>query len=161
VGVISMRDLFRTAMERLDFNLDKVFQSEGAPSARSSRKLVGVFSADRALRELVDKSAQLTDHLLVKALQLKDDFESLDKYFAKFEVLVIDVDGMAELGLKKFLAFAKSRARKPVIHVVFSPMLLKPQFLEPLHRLSDQRTIHLMAKPVALGLFFEQMIKEL
>ncbi len=164
IGVISMRDLFRTVMEQFDFDLDKVFSGLPAQALvppKRKNKLAGVFSSDPKFRELVDKSSKLTKHLIVKAMSLKADLENMDDYLARFEVLVVDLEDMSKVQVSKFLASVHASKTKNSIYLVFNPLTLAPEVNQMLHKLSERKEIHLLAKPMALGLFYEKFIREI
>lgn len=167
VGVISMRDLFRTVMEKFDYDFDKIFPAP-SPSAtparkpsRPKQKLVGVFSEDPSLRALVDKAAKFTGHLLVKALTLKSEFNALDDVLAKFETLFIDLDGMSVTNRAELLAQLKGLSPKRSIFIAFSPLLVDESTKLQLRKLHDNHQVHLFSKPLAFGLFFEKFLREI
>lgn len=168
IGVLSMRDLFRVAMEQVDYNVDRLLNPPSPVAAvaaktktKAKRKLVGVFSSDKNIRELIDQSARMSQHLIVKAQSLADDFEGIEEVLNRFEVLVVDLDSMPAITLSKFLARAKSLTGTPPVYVLFSPLLISDDTKMVIHKLADSRRIHLIAKPVALGLLYEKLLKRI
>jgi len=163
-----MRDLFRITMENLDYDINRVFQQPATSpalkkttSSKMKRKLVGVFSADKSLRELVDKTTKLTGHLLMKALAFKSDAETVSDHLSKFDALFIDIDEMAAVQRSRLLAEAKTLRPNNALFVVFNPMTADSDTKVLLHKLADHRQIHLLAKPLAFGLFYEKFLKKI
>jgi len=164
VGVLSMRDLFRVAMKQVDYDIGRLLNPPSplaAAKTKHKRKLVGVFSSDKNIRELIDQSARMSQHLIVKAQTLEEDFEGIEEVLNRFEVLVVDLDSMPAITLAKFLARAKSLSGTPPVYVLFSPLLLSDETKMVLHKLADSRRIHLIAKPVAIGLLYEKLLKRI
>lgn len=159
VGVVSMRDIFRIAMEKLDYDLSRI--SPPTPPGvkpRTGRKLVGVFTEDKALRELVDKTTKLTGHMLVKGLTFKTEGESILGHLEKFDALFIDLEKMSPVESAELLAQAKAIPAQKAVFIAFNPVLENENNKASLHKLSDRKQIHLFAKPIAFGLFYEKFL---
>ena len=157
VGVLSMRDLFRFAMERVDYDLSSLIPT--AQPTKATQKLVGVFSGDKSIRELVDQAAKQTEHLLVKARALPTQMTAMEDAFSRFDGLVVDIDGVAPVHIAKFLARAAKGKRG--LLVLFNPLTASVETKTVLHQLADAKRVHLLAKPLSLGLFFEKFLTHL
>lgn len=156
VGVLSMRDLFRFAMEQMEYDFSRILYPSEPTAEKVDRKMIGVFSADKNVRELIDQSMKLTRHLMVKAQGFGQDITSLE---SRFEALIVDLDGMPPLSLAKFLARARNFTSKRPVFVIFSPPNLTNETVQTLHKLYESRRIHLVAKPLSVGLFYEKVLK--
>jgi CBS domain-containing protein len=157
VGVLSMRDLFRFAMEKVDYELLSIMPVAQPP--RSTQKMVGIFSADKSVRDLVDQAARQTEHLLVKARALPTQMTAMEDAFSRFDGLVVDIDGVAPVHIAKFLARAAKGKRG--LLVLFSPLTASPETKTVLHQLAESKRVPLLAKPLSLGLFFEKFLTHL
>lgn len=158
LGVISMRDIFRISMEAVDYNLEKVFHPIILGPPKHITKTIGVISADKTLAELVDKGADLTNHLVLKAVSIKDDLKKISEHLPSFDALLLDIDGMKTETWTKVLERSWGMKKK-MIMVVFNPLLLSDKQKTELHDLAVQRKFHLLSKPLALGLFYEKFLK--
>jgi CBS domain-containing protein len=159
VGVISMRDVFRFVMEEFDFDLGKVYRVP-APTRKRQKKLMAIFSSDPAIAELVDKGAKLTKHLLVRAAPLRTEFENLQEVLSRFDALFVDLDNLKAVELAKVIAVAKSVGRENLLFLAFNPARVEPAVLEELRRISSRSRVRLLSKPIALGLLYEQFLKD-
>lgn len=156
-GVLSMRDLFRVAMEGIDYDMEKLFHPlTPAPPVHHTRT-IGVISADKALTELADKGAALTAHLVLKALPQKDPAK-ISEHLGEFDAVLFDIDGMKREIWAKLLGRSWSR-RKQTLLVVFNPLLMNNNEKAELQELARSRRFHLLSKPLALGLFYEKFLK--
>lgn len=159
VGVLSMRDVFRGVMEEHGFDLRKALAGPAAPKKRT-KKIMGVFSADPAMHELVDKGAKLTKNILMKAAPLQTDFENLRELFERFDTLFVDLDGLDPVALARLLVVAKAIGRDDVLFLAFSPARLTQAAKNELHRIGDKKRVHLFSKPINLGLLYEKFLRE-
>lgn len=159
VGVISMRDVFRVALEEVDFDLAKLYRQLDKPK-KPAKKLLGVFSADPQIQGLIDQGSKLTRHLLVKAAKLSAELENLSEVLERFDALFLDLDDLNSLELEKVLAAARASGREEILFLAFSPAKLNPVSREALRKVSARKRVHLLAKPVALGLLYEKFLRE-
>lgn len=159
VGVLSMRDVFRGVMQEHGFDLRKAMAAQ-APPRKRAKKIMGVFSADPAMHELVDKGAKLTKNILMKAAPLHTDFENLRELFERFDTLFVDLDGLDPVALARLLVVAKAIGRDDVLFLAFSPAQLSQAAKNELHRIGDRKRVHLFSKPINLGLLYEKFLRE-
>ncbi|MGZ3651292.1 MAG: CBS domain-containing protein [Bdellovibrionota bacterium] len=160
VGVISMRDVFRLVMEEFDYDLEKAYLPPVAGAgSKPKKKVMAIFSADPAITELMEKGANLTRHLLVQAAPLREEFENLPGILARFDALFIDLDELRPVELAKVLAVAKAAGKEDLLFLAFNPTKLEPKILEELRGVSSRKRVHLLSKPVALGLLYEKFLR--
>jgi CBS domain-containing protein len=161
VGVLSMRDVFRFVMEELDFDLGRIYRASEKPVPKARKKLIGVFSSDPAITGLLDAGARMTQHLLVRAAPLSEELENLPDLLERFDALFVDLDGLRPVEIAKVVAAAKAAARESVLFFAFNPARLEKGMLEEIQRVSSRKRVHLLAKPVALGLLYEKFLREI
>lgn len=160
VGVISMRDLFRFAMEEFNYDLDEIYRRpKPAKTEKPKNKMMGIFSSDPAISQLVEKGAKLTKHLLVQATSLRADFGNLHEVLNRFDSLFIDLDGLSPVEVAKVLAAARTEHKEGFLILAFSPAKMDSRVLEELRRVSGGKRIKLLSKPVALGVLYEQFLR--
>ena len=160
IGVLSMRDVFRYVMEELDFDLSKIYRP-GTEVPKARKKVIGVFSADPAVGDLVDRSAKLSRHLLVRTSPLHEGLENLSELLDRFDALFLDLDELKPVELAKVLAVARSAGKENLLFFLFSPSRLPGPGLEELRRVSVRKRIRLLSKPISLGLLYEQFLREI
>ena len=158
IGVLSMRDVFRYVMEELDFDLSKIYRP-GTEVPKARKKVIGVFSADPAVGDLVDRSAKLSRHLLVRTSPLHEGLENLSELLDRFDALFLDLDELKPVELAKVLAVARSAGKENLLFFLFSPSRLPGPGLEELRRVSVRKRIRLLSKPISLGLLYEQFLR--
>lgn len=162
VGVLSMRDIFRQVMEEHGYDLFKALAvAAPAPPQARKKKIMGVFSSDPAMHELVDKGAKLTRNILMKAAPLQTDFDNLRELFDRFDTLFVDLDDLDPVAVARLLVVAKAVGREDVLFLAFNPTKLSESVRAELHRIGDRKRVYLFSKPINLGLLYEKFLRDL
>lgn len=158
VGMLSMRDVFRYVMEEHEYNLSRAL---APPTRKHKKKLMGVFSSDPSLLQLVDEGAKLTKHLLIKSTSLKTDIESLQELFERFDALFVDLDALSAAEVSRVLTVAKAVGRDDLLFIAFNPARLTEPVRQDLIRIGGNKRVHLFSKPIALGLLYEKFLRDI
>jgi CBS domain-containing protein len=164
VGVLSMRDIFRQVMEEHGYDLHRALAVQAnIPEQGHARKkkIMGVFSSDPAMHELVDKGAKLTRNILMKAAPLQTDFDNLRELFDRFDTLFVDLDDLDPVAVARLLVVAKAVGREDVLFLAFNPTKLTDSVRAELHRIGDRKRVYLFSKPINLGLLYEKFLRDL
>lgn len=160
VGVLSMRDLFRLSMEAVNFDLDKIFAPK-KPLEKAKAKMIGVLSTDPAMSQLINKSKNLTNHLVLKASPLPEDLNLMAEHLKEFDALLIDIDGVAAADWEKLMEKRKKFAPSLLALIVFNPLLLPDRLKKPLQKLMEAKRVYVLSKPIPVGLLYEKFLKEI
>jgi CBS domain-containing protein len=159
IGVLSMRDLFRIVMEQYEYKIDKILNPV-LPSTQSKRKkrMVGFFTKDDQLQNLLEKAAKMAKRLVVQAGEFSPSLSTQD-YVDDFDAVLIDLDPLTIIHAQQAIALAKELSKRIKVMLVFNPATIELKVKEELQIISHQKTIHLLSKPVAFGLLYEQFLK--
>lgn len=155
VGVMSMRDLFRIVMEEINFDLENLY--EPAPKRSSKQKTLGVISKDNSVIELVGKAAEIHPTLNVK--KMTSDSPFLES--ATLNGVLLDIDDLTTHTWASIVKTVISKKNSGVVLLAFNPVTMSDKNREALLKLNDSKKIHLLSKPLAIGLLFEKIIKEI
>jgi CBS domain-containing protein len=158
VGVISMRDLFKLVLSQCNYDLRNFLQLLSKKQEHVA-EMVGVFSSDAHLIELVEKGTKLSPYVLMRSMPWNRGFDHLTDVLSQFRAILIDLDGLTEVQRNKLLAQSRMLPKGNTLFYVFTPLRLSPESAQALHKLADHEQVHLLAKPVALGLLYEKFLK--
>ena len=159
VGVISMRDIFRYAMEAASFDLARVYAPAAEARARK-RPIMAIISADQSLLQLVDQSLRLTKQMVVKAAPLHTDFSTLPELLERFDAVFVDLDDLEPAQCSRALASARAIGRGQKLYLGFNPTKLSDSSRASLKTIANRGRAHLLAKPLNLGLLYEKLHRE-
>jgi len=160
IGVLSMRDIFRVTMEAVDFDLNKFFAPKKVIE-KAKAKMIGVFSSDPAMAQLVNKSKGLSNHLVLKAAPLPKDLDLMAEHLKDFDALLIDIDGVPLADWEKLMERRKKLAPNLLALVVFNPLLLPDRLKRPLQKIMESKRVFVLSKPIPIGLLYEKFLKEI
>lgn len=158
VGVVSMRDLFRIVMEQFDYDLNDFLHTLEKKEEGYS-EMVGIFSQDKQLIELVDQGTKFSSYIILKSIPWNKGFDHLADILKQFKAIMIDLDGLTDTQKAKIIAQSKSIPASNSLYFVFTPLNLKSETSLALHKLAENKQVHLLAKPIAMGLLYEKFIK--
>ncbi len=155
IGVLSMRDIFRIMMESIDYKIDNIVP---VPGDQLPKKSFGLFSQDQALVALATKGAKLGMRK-IQVLPHFEEFSGAASFATQFDAVLIDLDEMAPEALKRALVLVVDLAKAVTVILCFRPASHSEELLKALHQFDANKSVHLLAKPVAFGLLYEQLLK--
>jgi CBS domain-containing protein len=158
IGVLSMRDLFRIVMEQYDYKIEKILNPTTSTPVKRKKRMVGFFTRDEQLRNLLEKAAKMAKRLVVQAGEFSPSISTQD-YVDDFDAVLIDLDPLSIVHALQALATTKELSKRIKVMLVFNPATIDSKIKEELQTISHQKTIHLLSKPVAFGLLYEQFLK--
>lgn len=158
VGVVSMRDIFRTVMERYDYKIEKILNPVALTPAKRRKRMLGFFTTDESLKRLLDKAGKLAKHLVVSAGAFTEAL-SAQELVDDFDAVCIDLEGLPENLALRAIDFAGELSRRIRVLLVFQPVNLSKAQQEKLTKLVPKKTVIMLSKPVAFGILYEHFLK--
>lgn len=156
LGVLSMRDLFRLAMEEINYDLEAFLEK---PKAQRSSKPVtlAIVSKDKAIQDLAAHGAGVNQNITVKKSNIDSPFfES-----ASMGALLLDIDGLADRDWAEALKKILAKKKNILVLLAFNPVSISEKTRDYLHKLSRGERLQLLSKPIALGQLYEILLNDI
>ncbi|NUM89032.1 MAG: CBS domain-containing protein [Bdellovibrionales bacterium] len=159
VGVLSMRDLFKTLLERYSRDVLHAVMPVFPDNKLGVPAELGVLSKHAAVNKFLKDTFSATPHVLVRRISPRylQNQAALISGIYRLKTLVFDIDNLKADRWGPILRQVNSDAATPHVIVLFDPALHDAKERLVLERLGASPKFTVMQKPIDLGALFRKM----
>lgn len=159
VGVISMRDLFRSMMEEHARDLLRAVLPKFPDNKLGIPTELGVLSKNAAINKFIKDTFSGTPHVVVRRISPRylQNQATLISGLYRLKSLVFDIDNTRVDHWGPILRQVNSDTAVPHVIILFDPSLHDSRERQLLEKLSGSKKFTVMQKPIDLGVLFKKM----